>query len=50
MSNEELRRRARKLWSDPVLQRKWVRAVLLLGERWLLHPSRPPAKWGVPSV
>jgi hypothetical protein len=41
-----LRHRARKLWGNPQLQRKWLRAVVLLGDKWILHPSCPPVKWG----
>jgi len=50
MDTLELRRKARQLWNDPTMQRKWLRAVLQLGDRWLLHPARPPAKWGVNIV
>jgi len=36
MTNFELRKRARKLWKSPYNQQKWVRAVLILGDKWLL--------------
>lgn len=46
MRTEQLRRRARELWSHPYLQRAWVRSVLQLGDKWILHPSHPVVKWG----
>jgi len=36
MNTIHLRRRARELWDTPYNQRAWVRAVLSLGNRWLL--------------
>ena len=36
MKTFELRQRARQLWDTPHNQRAWVRAVLDLGEKWLL--------------
>ena len=45
-TEEALKQRARALWSSEYNQKAWVRSVLVLGERWLLHPSNPPAKWG----
>lgn len=36
MQTFELRKKARKLWATPYLQRQWVRSVLQLGDRWLL--------------
>jgi len=47
LTEEELKQRARKLWSSEHNQQAWVRSVVALGERWLLHPSKPAAKWGV---
>ena len=35
MNTITLRRRARQLWDSPYNQRKWVRAVLQLGNKWL---------------
>jgi hypothetical protein len=46
LTEEDLRVRARKLWKSDHNQQAWVRSVMWLGERWLLHPSNPPAKWG----
>lgn len=36
MQTFELRQKARKLWNTPYNQRAWVRAVLQLGDHWLL--------------
>lgn len=36
MNTITLRRRARQLWDSPHNQRKWVRAVLRLGDKWLV--------------
>jgi hypothetical protein len=36
MTTLALRRRARELWNTPHNQRKWVRSVLQLSEKWLL--------------
>ena len=46
LTEEELKLRARKLWKSDHNQQAWVRSVMWLGERWLLHPASPPAKWG----
>lgn len=35
MSTLALRRHSRELWQCPKLQRKWVRSVLRLGDKWL---------------
>ena len=32
-----LRRRARELWDTPYNQRAWVRSVLQLKDKWLIH-------------
>lgn len=36
MSNLQIRRRARQLWTTRHNQRAWVRSVLRLGDKWLL--------------
>jgi hypothetical protein len=44
LTNEQLRRKARKIYNNKMVpehinqhnQRKWVRSVLQLGDRWLI--------------
>lgn len=49
MNTRKLIRRAQKLWSSPTVppemnranKKKWLRAVIRLGDRWLLAKNMP---------
>lgn len=39
-----IRKEIPPVWADKVMETKRLRAIMLLGNRWLLHPSNAPAK------
>lgn len=36
MTEKQIQDRARALFTDEAMQQKWIRSVLLLGQKWLL--------------